>query len=83
MIHKLSEHLYSKIANYYSKDGKGLHCYSSLSIESLATIIEHNYGLRDLDICDFPNDEDFETPEYYYFEVVDQKKYTWFVLRWG
>lgn len=83
MIYKMSLTLYDKITTFHSPDGKGIHCDSDLDLKDFARIIQKTYGLKDLDKCDFPDEDDWETDEMYHFRIVDKKLFSYFLLKWS
>jgi hypothetical protein len=82
MIYKMPEPLYSDITAYLSPDKKGLHVNSELDIDDFNNLILIHYGLKDLAITDFPDEEDWETPEYYHFKIINKKLFNLFLLKW-
>jgi hypothetical protein len=78
--------IWKKVTTYHSPDGKGVHVDSELDLEDFAKIIQKNYGLKDLDKCDFPEDEDaFDIVgggELYHYRVVNKKLFTSFLIKW-
>jgi len=88
MIYKMPHAIWDKVTKYHSPDGKGVHAYSELDLGDFAKIIQKNYGLKDLDKCDFPeddNDSAWLTPgggELYHYRVVNKKLFSLFLLKW-
>jgi hypothetical protein len=73
--------IYFKVTEDLSPDKKGIHVNSELDLDDFDKLIKTKYGLKNLDICDFPEDED--DTEYYHFKVVDKKLFSYFSLRWS
>lgn len=89
MIYKMPYEIYDKVTTFHSPDGKGVHANSELDLKDFAKIIQKNYGLKDLDQCDFPEDDNdpaWLTPgggELYHYQIVNKKLFTCFALRWA
>ena len=84
MIYKMSHAIYDKVTTFHSPDKQGVHAGSELDLEDFAKIIQKNYGLKDLDKCDFPNSkEEFEVDELYHFRIVNKKLFTCFLIKWS
>lgn len=89
MIYKMPSEIYDKITTFHSPDKKGVHAGSELDLGDFAKIIQKNYGLKDLDECEFPednNDPAWLTPgggELYYYQIVNKKLFTQFLLKWS
>lgn len=88
MIYKMPYETYNKVTTFHSPDKKGVHAGSELDLEDFAKIIQKNYGLKDLDECDFPEDDDsaWLTPgggELYHYQIVNKKLFTLFLLKWS
>jgi hypothetical protein len=79
----MSHTIYDKVTTFHSPDKKGVHVDSELDLDDFAKIIQKNYGLRDLDKCDFPEDDDWVSDDLYHYRVVDKKLFTAFVLKWS
>ena len=84
MIYKMSHTIYDRVTTFHSPDKEGVHANSELDLEDFAKIIQKNYGLKDLNKCDFPkSEEEFEVDELYHFRIVNKKLFTWFLIRWS
>jgi hypothetical protein len=89
MLYKMPSELYFKVTKHHSLDGLGVHAGSDFDLEDFAKIIKKTYGLKDLDHCEFPEDDNdpaWLTPgggELYHYKIVDKKLFTLFALRWS
>jgi len=82
MIYKMADPLYFEVTKHLSPDGKGVHADSDWDLEDFAEIIKSKYGLMDLHTTDYPTEEDWDSPEYYHYQVVDEKLFNYFLLKW-
>lgn len=89
MIYKMSDAIFNKVTTFHSPDKLGVHVDSELDLADFAKIIQKNYGLKDLDECDFPEDDDdpaWLTPgggQLYHYQVVNKKLFAVFLLKWS
>jgi hypothetical protein len=79
----MPDKIWNKVTTFHSPDKKGVHANSELDLEDFANIIQQNYGLKDLNKCDFPEDDDWDSDELYHFQIVNKKLFTAFVLKWS
>ena len=83
MIYKMPYEIWDKVTTFHSPDKKGVHVNSELDLEDFAKIIQQNYGLKDLNKCDFPEEDDWDSDELYHYRIVNKKLFTCFLMKWS